>query len=158
MRRGLDCHAAILRLGVVSILVTGQATYAAIGLLAVPEIATDCRTNKVIELPGPALNGAGVCSNDEYRRCVATCVDNLLPWRILQSVNCSYVHYNRSYAVAVCECNEASEFPPLQPRGPRAPIDVGKGLWGSARCAASRSITGPASARGRSVSGARRKR
>ena len=129
MRRGFDYHAAIFRLGIVSILVTGQVTYASIGLLSVPEIATDCRTNKVLELPGPALSGMGTCSRDEYQRCVSACVDQLLPWRVLQSVNCSHVQQNRSYTVAVCECNEASMFPPLQPLGPRTPIDTGHGLY-----------------------------
>jgi len=116
-------------LSVVAVVSMCHPIEAAIGLLTVPEVATDCKTNKVLELPGVVMYGAGPCSDSEYRQCVSACVDQLLPWRVLQSVNCSHVQQSRSYAVAVCECNEASEFPPLQPGGPRSPIDVGYGLY-----------------------------
>jgi len=116
-------------LGVITLVFPCLSSQATIGLLSVPEVATDCKTNKVLELPGVVMYGAGPCSDSEYRQCVSACVDQLLPWRVLQSVNCSHVQQSRSYAVAVCECNEASEFPPLQPGGPRSPIDVGYGLY-----------------------------
>lgn len=112
-------------------LVVTASAFGAVGLLTIPANVTNCETNKMLEvpaslIPSPWMDGAGTCSTRDYTNCVSACVDESLPWRILTQVNCSYIHYSRSYYTVSCECHYVSASPPIT--GPRMPIDVGFGF------------------------------